>query len=162
MHRTMFTLCAALVTLVACGDPASKVEIEPAVPGPYVDIPASAPTGPAVIEPAAAPDTPPPSQTTPGPIPVDFRHVWAIARKDCTSEPALTRIAIAPGAVRFYEGRAVVISANTNLEGTVAMEVDHTAEGVTNREAHTLALNPAKTTLTYDRNGDAFTYTRCN
>ena len=30
------------------------------------------------------------------------------------------------------------------------------------REAHTLALNPAKTTLTYDRNGEAITYVRCD
>lgn len=39
----------------------------------------------------------PTSQTTPGPIPLGFRHVWAISAKDCTADPALTRIAIAPG-----------------------------------------------------------------
>jgi hypothetical protein len=104
----------------------------------------------------------PPSQTTPGPIPVEFRHVWAIERKDCTAEPALTRISIAPSAIRFYEGHAVVVTANTSLEGTAALEVDHTSEGATNREAHTLALNPTKKTLNYDRNGEAFTYVRCD
>jgi hypothetical protein len=161
MHRTVISLCAALVTLSACGDPAPEQAVEQAVPGPYVETPA--PAGPAVTEPAPAPgETLPPSQTTPGPIPLDFRHVWAVDKRDCKAEPALTRIAIAPGAIRFYEGRAVVVTANTNLEGTVALEVDHTSEGTTNREAHTLALNPAKTTLTYDRNGEAITYVRCD
>ncbi len=161
MHRTVISLCAALVTLSACGDPAPELAVEPAVPAPYVETPA--PAGAAVTEPAPAPgETLPPSQTTPGPIPLDFRHVWAVDKRDCKAEPALTRIAIAPGAIRFYEGRAVVVTASTNLEGTVALEVDHTSEGTTNREAHTLALNPAKTTLTYDRNGEAITYVRCD
>ena len=150
MHRTVISLCAALVTLSACGDPAPEQAVEQAVPGPYVETPA--PAGPAVTEPAPAP----------GPIPLDFRHVWAVDKRDCKAEPALTRIAIAPGAIRFYEGHAVVVTANTNLEGTVALEVDHISEGTTNREAHTLALNPAKTSLTYDRNGEAFTYVRCD
>ncbi|MEQ1782919.1 MAG: hypothetical protein ABMA14_16265 [Hyphomonadaceae bacterium] len=165
MHRSLFFLCTAVLSLTACGEPATqKVEIEPAVPGPYVET--TARPGPSTPEgsPAApsAAETLPSSQTTPGPIPTAFRHVWAIEKKDCTAEPALTRIAIAPGAVRFYEGRAVVVSANTSLEGTVAMEVDHTSEGATTREAHTLALNPAKTALTYDRNGEAFNYVRCD
>ena len=161
MHRTVISLCAALVTLSACGDPAPELAVEAAVPGPYVETPA--PAGAAVTEPAPAPgETLPPSQITPGPIPIDFRNVWAVDKRDCKAEPALTRIAIAPGAIRFYEGRAVVVTANTNLEGTVALEVDHISEGTTNREAHTLALNPAKTTLTYDRNGEAITYVRCD
>lgn len=164
MHRTLISLCAALVTLSACGDPAPELAVEPAVPGPYVETqPPSSPTVTSSAEPAPAPgETPPPSQTTPGPIPIDFRNVWAIEKNDCTAEPPLTRIAIAPGAIRFYEGHAVVVSANTNLEGTVALEVDHISEGAANREAHTLALNPAKTSLTYDRNGEAFTYVRCD
>ena len=163
MHRLIFCLSASLIALCACSDPA-KVEVEQPVPGPYVEM--KSPSGPAVTESSetapAASETPPPSQTTPGPIPVDFRHVWAIEKRDCKAEPALTRIAIAPGTIRFYEGRAVVVSANTSLEGTVALEVDHFSEGATNREAHTLALNPAKTTLTYDRNGEALTYVRCD
>jgi hypothetical protein len=163
MHRLIFCLSASLIALSACSDPA-KVEVEQPVPGPYVEMqPPSGPAAPESAETAPAPSKIlPPSQTTPGPIPVDFRHVWAIEKKDCAAEPALTRIAIAPAAIRFYEGRAVVVSANTNLEGTVALEVDHMSEGATNREAHTLALNPAKTTLTYDRNGEAFTYVRCD
>lgn len=145
------------------------VEIETAVPGPYVDTTAPATTpAPAPAPTGTYADTPKPddelptSQTTPGPIPTAFRHVWAIDKKDSTAEPGFTRIAVAPGAVRFYEGRAVVVTANTSLEGTVAMEVDQTSEGATNREAHTLALNPAKTGLTYDRNGEVFTYIRCD
>ena len=88
--------------------------------------------------------------------------VWAIERKDCTAGPALARISIAPSAIRFYEGRAVVVTAKTSLERTAVLEVNHTSEGATNREAHTLGLNSTKKTLNYDRNGEAFTYVRCD
>ena len=168
MRRILITLVPAFFVLAACGDPAaSNVEIEPAAPGPFVEntpvvtTPGPAPDGPYSVTPKAGEELPT-SQTTAGPIPVAFRHVWASDKKGCTADPSLTRIAIAPGAVRFYQGRAVVITANTGLEGTVAMEVDQTSEGTTNREAHTLALNPAKTTLTYDRNGEVSTYVRCD
>ena len=158
MKRLLLAL-PLMISAVACAPAPAPA---PAEPTPAV-VETPAPAGPAVTEPAPAPgETLPPSQTTPGPIPLDFRHVWAVDKRDCKAEPALTRIAIAPGAIRFYEGRAVVVTANTNLEGTVALEVDHISEGATNREAHTLALNPAKTTLTYDRNGEAITYVRCD
>ena len=91
-----------------------------------------------------------------------FRHVWASDKKACSADPSPTRIAVAPGAIRWYEGRSVVVTANTSLEGTAALEVDHTTDGTTTREAHTLVLNPAKTQLTYDRNGKSMTYIRCD
>lgn len=104
----------------------------------------------------------PPSQTTEGPIPLDYRHVWAIEPSDCTNDPALTRIAIAPGAVKFYEGRSEVVSADTPHNGALVLKINHTAEGQTTNETHVLALGEAKTTLTYKRGENSFTYKRCD
>lgn len=135
----------------------------------------SAPAAPVAETPPAVIQTPqiyaatpapgeelPPSQITPGPIPLDFRHVWAIEAADCRADPGLTRIAIAPGAVKFYEGRSEVISADAPHDGALVMQIAHTAEGHTSNETHTLALDEAKTTLTYQRDGNTFTYKRCD
>jgi hypothetical protein len=150
--------------LAACNEPSPNVATSPSgeKPMPVETVtPPPAPSGPFAATPEPGVELPT-SQTTPGPIPLAFRHVWAIAPEDCNAEPGLTRIAIAPGAIRFYEGRSVVISANTSLEGTVALKVSHASEGTRTEEAHTLALNPGKDMLTYDRNGEAFTYKRCD
>lgn len=105
----------------------------------------------------------PPSQTTAGPIPLEFRHVWAIDAKDCTASPSLTRIAIAPGAVKFYEGRSEVTSVDAPHPGAAVLHVSHMSEGQTSVEAHTLALDDAKTTLTYKRGDNPpMTYKRCD
>ena len=88
--------------------------------------------------------------------------MWAIDAKDCTASPGLTRIAIAPGAIRFYEGRSVVVSAEKPHERTAALEVTHSAEGQTSQETHALALSEDSRTLTYGRRGSSFTYQRCD
>ena len=103
----------------------------------------------------------PPALTTPGPIPLRFRAVWAIDPADCTREPGLTRIAIAPGAVRFYEGRSEVVSAQEFPDGDFGMEVDHMSEGDTTRETQRLKLDAGAGTLAYQRRGETFHYTRC-
>jgi hypothetical protein len=146
----------ATAALAACGEGPPP----PAEPTPAAEAPA-----PGASQYSATPapgEELPTSQTTPGPIPLEFRHVWAIETADCTGEPGLTRIAIAPGAIRFYEGRSVVVSAEAPHEGALALQVDHMAEGQTSREAHTLALDEAKTALTYNRGGSNFTYKRCD
>ena len=104
----------------------------------------------------------PPSQTTPGPIPLEFRHVWAIEPADCKAVPGLTRMAIAPGAVKFYEGRSEVVSANVPHEGALVMEVKHSAEGQSETETHTLMLDKDTGKLSYQRRGETFTYVRCD
>jgi hypothetical protein len=104
----------------------------------------------------------PTSQTTPGPIPLEFRDVWAIEAADCAGEPALTRIAIAPGAVKFYEGRSEVVSTSAPHQGALTMEVAHSSEGTTAPETHALALDDTGKVLTYKRRGAEYTYTRCD
>jgi hypothetical protein len=104
----------------------------------------------------------PTSQTTPGPIPVEYRHVWAINPADCKADPGLTRIAIAPGAIRFYEGRAVVTKSQVEGADKLLLDVEHMAEGQTTTERHSLALNNAKSRLIYQRRNDSFTYIRCD
>ncbi|RYG32304.1 MAG: hypothetical protein EON93_11480 [Burkholderiales bacterium] len=105
----------------------------------------------------------PPSQTTAGPIPLEFRHVWAIDTKDCTADPSLTRIAIAPAAIRFYEGRSEVTAVDAPHAGAALLHVTHASEGQTTSEKHVLALDEAKTTLTYKRGDNpALTYKRCD
>lgn len=149
----------AMLTVASCGGKdliSDKPAPEPeALAAPEV----SAPTQSYAATPPPGVELPT-SQTTPGPIPLEFRHVWAIDAADCTKSPSLTRIAIAPGAVKFYEGRSEVVSANTPHEGALVMEVKHAAEGVTDKEIHTLALNDGK--LSYERGGQTFTYMRCD
>jgi hypothetical protein len=126
-----------------------------------IPTPPPAPSGDYFATPADGEELPT-SQTTPGPIPLEFRHVWAIEAKDCTASPGLTRIAIAPGAIRFYEGRSVVVSADVPHERTLTLEVSHSAEGQTSQETHALALSEDGRSLTYGRNGASFTYKRCD
>lgn len=167
MMRSLLMLSA--LALAACGDPTPPVGAPEVAEGPApatpaaVQTPPPAPSGPYYATPAPGEELPT-SQTTPGPIPLHFRHVWAIEPADCTREPGLTRIAIAPGAIRFYEGRAVVASAEVSGEDDNAMilDVDHAAEGETTRERHNLQLDPGRTRLTYQRRDASFLYIRCD
>lgn len=153
MKHAGLTATALLLALVACGP--SEVAAPASPQAPDAGTPSySAAGGPG--------EGLPPSETTAGPIPLEFRHVWAIEAKDCAEEPALTRIAIAPGAIRFYEGRSVVVSAEAPHENALNLQVDHMAEGQTSREAQVLALDASGTTLTYNRRGSTFTYKRCD
>jgi len=156
MTHERFVAATLFVSLAACGP--SEKSAEPAAtqtpPAPETTSPSYAAT------PAPGEDLPP-SQTT-GPIPLEFRHVWAVEAKDCTAEPALTRISISPAAIRWYEGRSIVVSAEAPHQGAASLQVDHMAEGQTSRETHVLALDEAGATLTYNRNGSTFTYKRCD
>lgn len=123
--------------------------------------PPPAPTGPYFATPAPGEELPT-SQTTPGPIPLAFRHVWAIDPKDCTADPGLTRIAVAPGAIRFHEGRAVVVTAELSGDNTLILDVDQMSEGTTSRERHTLALESGGARLRYQRRGASYSYVQCD
>lgn len=156
--RILLPLAATVLALAACDNsappPAAPIITESPSPPP-------APTGPYYATPAPGEELPT-SQTTPGPIPLEYRHVWAIAAEDCAADPSLTRIAIAPGAIRFHESRAVVSSADASRPGTLTLVVDHSTEGQTSRETHTLSLDATGKTLTYSRNDTSFTYVRCD
>jgi len=141
-----------MFALAACGEKELMTEAPTQAAPPSPTYSATAPPGVEL----------PPSQTTPGPIPLEFRHVWAIEKAYCTKAPSLTRIAIAPGAVKFYEGRSAVTSANVPHEGELVMEVEHAAEGQTEHEVHTLKLEADGTQLSYERRGQTFTYIRCD
>lgn len=155
------------IVLAACSEPdrtptapvAETSSASTELPSPNGSLPDSSPSYSATPAPG---EELPPSQTTPGPIPLDFRHVWAIEAADCRAAPGLTRIAIAPGAIKFYEGRSEVVSADAPHDGALVLQIAHTAEGQTSNETHTLALDDAKTTLTYQRGGNIFTYRRCD
>jgi len=143
------------LTLSACGPDTPVVEASTAS-APNAEPPTSYAATPAPGEEL------PPSQTAAGPIPLEFRHVWAIDAKDCVADPSLTRIAIAPGAIKFYEGRSEVTSVDAPHAGAAVLNVTHSSEGQTSSELHTLALDEAKTTLTYKRGDNPpLTYKRC-
>jgi hypothetical protein len=151
------------LALAACEErPDQTTGVDPAGGSPGAPLSPAAGTPPTYSAAPAPGQELPPSRTTPGPIPLEFRHVWAIEAEDCTKEPALTRIAIAPGAVKFYEGRSEVVSVNAPHEGALTMEVAHASEGTTARESHTLALDDTDRTLIYKRRGTEYTYTRCD
>lgn len=161
----------ALAAAAGCGEQQQPPTVPPVpmpepapipVPPPALPpVPAAAPTGGYAAIPAPGEELPT-SQTTPGPVPLAYRHVWAMEARDCTATPGLTRIAIAPGAVRFYEGRSVVRNSDARTDGSVSLEVEHAAEGVTTPETHVLALTDNERTLRYQRRGETFTYTRCD
>ena len=164
----MIRLALATATLVfalsACGEsPPADDLLETAAPPPPPSepaAPAAPPAGPFAAIPAPGEELPP-SQTTPGPIPLAYRHLWAIDPADCAKQPGLTRIAIAPGAVRFYEGRAVVKSAQVEGPDKLLLDVEHTSEGETRPERHALALSNAGSRLLYLRGRESLTYIRC-
>jgi hypothetical protein len=173
MRSTLVPTAAALVLACACGEPRvtpTPEQTEPQIPAMTSENPAAptpgapAPVADAASSPSYAIDDPagelPPSMTTPGPVPLAYRHVWAIESADCTRDVALTRIAIAPGAVRFYEGRSVVRSAEETPD-ELRLEVEHTAEGETSTQSHTLSLDAEGSKLTYRRNGEVFLYHLC-
>jgi hypothetical protein len=151
------------VAMAACGEQSPPVV--PPVPMPEPEpatepTPPPAPSGGYAAVPAPGEDLPR-SQTTPGPIPLEYRHVWAIDAEDCTASPSLTRIAIAPGAIRFYEGRSVVKTADVSTDGALTLKVDHLSEGTTSEETHLLRLSAEDRALSYQRGGHTFAYTRC-
>ena len=164
----MIRLAAALVCIAmpaACDEPQQPPVIPP-VPNPEpqpapVPMPSPVPTGGYAAVPAPG-EVLPPSQTTPGPVPLEYRHVWAMDAKDCTADPGLTRIAIAPGAIRFYEGRSVVTRSDVATDGALMLEVEHASEGTTTKETHVLRLQEGERTLSYQRRGETFTYVRCD
>lgn len=153
-----------LIALAGCSEPAEPPIASTADSPPAPVAPTPEPGAPPAEYASSAPSDveAPPSQTTPGPVPLEFRHVWAIKVADCTAEPGLTRIAIAPAAVKFYEGRSEVVSVEESGPKGVIMQVSHVAEGQKENQVHTLKLDDAGTTLTYERGGSTFTYTRCD
>lgn len=156
-NPTLFVVAPVLaLTLSACGEDRSTSDT------PSATAPAAGPPASYAATPAPGEELPP-SQTTAGPVPLEFRHVWAIDAKDCSADPSLTRIAIAPGAIKFYEGRSEVTSADAPHVGAAVLHVMHASEGQTSTETHTLALDEARTTLTYKRGDNPpLTYTRCD
>lgn len=159
LHTHHAILPALFLALSACGPGENTTPIASA-PAPDATPAEQAPSYAATPKPG---EELPPSQTTAGPVPLDFRHVWAIDAKDCTADPSLTRIAIAPGAIKFYEGRSEVTSVDAPHEGAAVLHVTHVSEGQTSTETHTLALDEAKTTLTYQRGDNPLmTYKRCD
>ena len=167
MLRPALTTAALLFSLTACDEPPSASNPQPEAAAQEPSEPA-APTGPGTPPAGPFAATPAPgaerrtSQTTPGPIPLAYRHLWAIDPADCARQPGLTRIAIAPGAIRFYEGRAVVKSAQIEGPNKLLLDVAHTSEGGTRPERHSLALRNAGSRLLYQRGRDSINYIRCD
>jgi len=104
----------------------------------------------------------PTSQTTPGVVPLPYRFVWAIDRKDCTAAESVTRIAIAPGAVRSHDGRAVITSADESRPDSLVLHTERLAAGQIISETHTLALDPGGQKLAYQIGDMTRSYIRCD
>ncbi len=154
-------LLPAALVLAACNPDSAPVVATDDTPAPP---PASAPWDYATpqIEPDPAGEAAAGASTPDaGPIPVPFRAVWAIEEVDCMSQPGLTRITIGPSGVQFYEGRSEVLSASSGADGRLDLEVDHMAEGMTERQRQTLRLSGDARALTYTRGEQTFLYSRC-
>jgi len=147
MIRPTLTTTALAFAVAACGNPAPPADPQPT----------STAQAPGEASTPAAPAAPPA-----GPIPLAYRHVWAIDPADCTKQPGLTRISIAPDAISFYEGRAVVKKAQVEGPNKLLLDVDHTAEGEIRPERHAFALSNAGSRLLYQRGRDSLNYVRCD
>lgn len=156
MNRITGIIAPALAALAFSGcnpEPASEPEV--------AETPSPAPAPWDYATPQGDDEELTPAQTTPGPIPLPYRAVWAIEQIDCTSDPGLTRISIAPGTIRFYEGRSVVQSATVRPDGSLELEVEHMSEGTTESQRHVLRLSGDAESLSYSRGDSTFAYRRC-
>ena len=150
MTRSALTSAVLLLSLSACGELPAAEEVHP-------------PPAAKAAEEATTPGQElPTSQTTPDPIPLAYRHLWAVDPADCSTQPGLTRIAIAPGAIRFHGGEAVVKKAQAEGPDKLLLDVDHTSEGEMRPERHSLALSNAGSRLLYQRSWDSLNYIRCD
>lgn len=150
MTRSALTSAVLLFSLSACGQLPPAEEVQPG------------PAAKAADEATAPGEELPTSQTTPDPIPLAYRHLWAVDPADCSRQPGLTRIAIEHGAIRFHGGEAVVKKAQAEGPDKLLLDVDHTSEGEMRPERHSLALNHAGSRLLYQRGRDSLNYIRCD
>ena len=134
MIRPALTTAAILLALTAGGEPPSPSNPQPAAAAQAPSEPAAPtwpgapPSGPFAATPASGEELPT-SKTTPAPIPLAYRHLWAIDPVDCAKQTGLTRIDIAPGTIRFYEGRSVVKSAQAEGPNKLLLDITHIGRG---------------------------------
>lgn len=110
-------------------------------------------------EKAPAP-SPAPSNAAPGPIPAAYRGTWAIEPGDCSAQPGLTRIVVAPAEIGYYEGRSEVKAAARNGSRLV-IDIVHHAEGTTERSEQSIDLSADGRRLSFNRGGTSFGYRKC-
>lgn len=170
MSQLVPPLAIMALLLVACDNSAPPAETTPTPQAETTAPPAPAATVASLPDELSGPyfKTPdlgeelPTSQTTPGVVPLPYRFVWAIDKKDCIADGSLTRIAIAPGAVRSHDGRAVITSADESRAGILVLQTERLAEGEIIRETHTLALDASEKKLAYQIGDTDRSYIRCD
>lgn len=113
-----------------------------------------APEAPAGVGAAA------PADTVRGPIPPAYRGAWAIETKDCRGQPGMTRIAVMPAEIGYYEGRSEVKTA-TRVGSRLTIDVVHHAEGMTEKSRQTIDLSADGQRLSFSRGGTSFAYRKC-
>lgn len=171
MSRIVLPLAIIALVLVAC-DNSRPTTADMPLP-PQAEVAATTPAAPPAMH-SPPPEHPrpyfktpapgeelPTSQTTPGLVPLEYRYVWAIDRNDCTAAESPTRIAIAPGAVRSRDGRAVISSTDESRPGILVLHTDRLAGEQTIKEAHTLTLDSSGKMLAYTNGDTNRTYIRC-
>jgi hypothetical protein len=124
----------------------------------------SAPSGTTPAPPAPRPaddaaDIPPASATPRTTIPGVYHGRWDRSALACAQSSSEMRLNVGASALNFYEGSSRVLAVR-EVPGAIEVDVEHTAEGTTDRRTYRLATTGDQLTVTI--NGHAATRVRCN
>lgn len=168
MIRLNFMICAAALTLFACGKPdAVDKEAKNADALPVVNSPQASPTGAPPTNVATTPAPPATAETTPPPsapkIPVAIQGRWALTPRDCTSPlgDAKGLLVINGSELRFYESRAVPEANVQTSPSSISGNFAFTGEGQSWTKSETFELQQDKLIRTESDPMASFTYARC-
>ena len=134
-------------------------------PAPNVD---TLSTQPAPADTAAAPPVPEPDDNADNPSPSDaprttipgvYHGRWDRSALACTQSSSELRLNVGATALNFYEGTSRVLAVRGAGSG-IELDVEHTAEGMTDRRTYRLSTTGDE--LTVSINGHATTRVRCN
>jgi hypothetical protein len=167
MIRLNFIICAAALTLFACGKPdAVDSQARNADALPVINTPQASPTGAPPTNVATTPAPPAAAETTPpasAKIPAALQGRWALTPRDCTSPlgDAKGLLVVSGSELRFYESRAIpsadVQTSATSISGNFAFM----GEGQSWIKNETFELQQDKLVRTESDPMASFTYARC-
>ena len=172
-HATLALTLAAVLSVAACESETDSTNGSAPLPDVTLDTTPSAaarvapaPDAPQTANPPAADvdrdDDVAPAPNRPDPptavIPATFRGKWDRTTSACAQQTSEMRLNVDAGSIRFYEGRSRALAVRETSSG-VEVDVEHSAEGTTDRRTYQLSRSGNKLTVTIS--GYATTRVRC-
>lgn len=103
--------------------------------------------------------TTPPADPSRSVIPAVYRGRWDSNAAACARSTNEMRLNVSASSLNFYEGSSRVLAVR-NVSGGIEVDVEHTAEGTTDRRTYRLATSGNQLTVTIE--GHAATRVRCS